>query len=422
MQDLSFPELGTAGSGSWLNDAKHRAWLLQQSRDQLRFFRQSLRAEPGFHVLDTSGKPLIGGAQELHATTRMVHSYGLAMIAGDDSAADLVAHGMDFLWSHHRDTTHGGYIYGLKGGEISDDRKLAYGHVFVLLAGATAKLAGHPDADRMISDVTQVLEDRFWSAERGLFADEFNRDWSPFSSYRGMNANMHGIEALLAAYEATGESQYLDKAKRILDFFVGDIAPRYQWRLPEHYTENWEVDPEYEGNPMFRPAGTTPGHSFEISRLLLQFWELNGQNDDDTRDKARKLYQTAFADAADPKLGGFVYTVDVEGKVLRPGRYWWPVTEAIGAAAAFIKLEGREADETTYRDLWAFAVAHLIDAERGGWFPELDHNNRPTEAQFVGKPDIYHSLQASLFPLSGRLSMIAGNLTGLLSRDATTGA
>jgi len=41
--------------------------------------------------------------------------------------------------------------------------------------------------------------------------------------------------------------------------------------------ENWTVDPGYSGNPMFRPAGTTPGHSFELGRLMLQHWELSGK-------------------------------------------------------------------------------------------------------------------------------------------------
>ena len=31
--------------------------------------------------------------------------------------------------------------------------------------------------------------------------------------------------------------------------------------------------------PMFRPAGTTPGHSFELARLLLQFDELSETSD-----------------------------------------------------------------------------------------------------------------------------------------------
>jgi len=87
-----------------------------------------------------------------------------------------------------------------------------------------------------------------------------------------------------------------------------------------------------------------------------------------------------------------------------PDRYWWPVTEAIGALAALIKLEPRAADRDWYARLWGFADAALIDHRRGGWFPELDAGGRPVDGQFRGKPDIYHALQADLLPLADGLS------------------
>ena len=42
--------------------------------------------------------------------------------------------------------------------------------------GATAKAAGHPGADRLIADVTEVLLSRFWEAEPGAVAEEFTAD------------------------------------------------------------------------------------------------------------------------------------------------------------------------------------------------------------------------------------------------------
>jgi len=66
--------------------------------------------------------------------------------------------------------------------------------------------------------------------------------------------------------------------------------------------------------------------------------------------------------------------------------------------AALQKSGPRPEDEGWYRRLWSFASAHLIDHARGGWFPELDDDGRPAARQFAGKPDIYHSLQAALYP------------------------
>lgn len=396
--------------GFWLDDPEHRGWLMAEATRQFAFFRASLRPGPGFQTLDHSGHPLPDDTQELHTTTRLVHSYALGHLAGLPGADQIVDHGMRYLHSHHRDPVHGGYVWALNGDQVTDGRKLAYGHVFVLLAGASARQVGHPEADALIGDVWQVLERHFWEDGPGLFCDEWNRDWTPFSTYRGMNANMHGVEALLTAYEATGREEFLSRAGRILDFFTTRIAPAEGWRLPEHYTETWQIDRSYAGNPMFRPAGTTPGHSFELGRLLLQYWDLSGRPEDGSPDRARQLIERALTDAWNTERGGFAYTLGFDGLVDNAARYWWPVTEAIGAVAALIKLDRRAGDEVWYRRLWSFADRFLIDHARGGWYPELDANDRLADTQFRGKPDIYHSIQAALFPLATGLSRNAETL------------
>jgi mannose/cellobiose epimerase-like protein (N-acyl-D-glucosamine 2-epimerase family) len=258
-----------------------------------------------------------------------------------------------------------------------------------------------------LADVTEILLTKYWEEKHGRFADEFRADWTAFSTYRGLNANMHAVEAHLAAFEATDDRSYLDRAGRILEFFFDDLAPAHGWRLPEHFTKNWKVDAEYEGNPMFRPAGSTPGHSFELGRLLLQYWDLTGRHDVDAPAKARCVVNQALKDASHPD-GGYVYTLK-DGKIAVADRYWWPVTEAIGALAALQKLTPNPEDEALYRGCWEFADQHLIDHKRGGWFPELDSTGRPTSRQLLGKPDIYHSIQAGLFPPVPALSRISAS-------------
>lgn len=404
----SHPDLADT-DGFWLDHPDHRAWLKAEAARLFAFFAATMRREPGFHSLAIDGSPLPDTVQELHNTTRLIHAYALAHLMGVPGAARIVDHGMDYLQGHHRDRTHGGYLRALDGSAIADDRKLAYGHVFVLLAAASARIAGHARADALMQDISACLDRHFWEDGPGLFADEWTRDWQPFSTYRGMNANMHGVEALLAAFEATGREIYLVRAGRILDIFTARIAPAEGWRLPEHYTAGWRIDRDYAGDPMFRPAGTTPGHSFEFARLLLQHWDLAGRPAGNAPERARRLIERALQDAWLPE-GGLAYTLDFGGGVADATRLWWPVTEAIGALAALIKLERNPADEAWYRRLWLFADRHFIDHVHGGWFAAIDATGQPTQSLFRGKPDIYHAVQACLFPLADGLSHQARSL------------
>ena len=164
---------------------------------------------------------------------------------------------------------------------------------------------------------------------------------------------------------------------------------------------------------MFRPAGTTPGHAFEWARLVLQYWDLCGRRDGGLLSGVRAVVAQALADGWDPRRGGLYYTLCADGRPDIRDRYWWPLTEAINVLAALLKCDPQASDAAWYQRMWHFADGHFIDHKQGGWFPELDANGTPTEKQFTGKPDIYHSVQAALFPLCAGVSRLYEGLRTL---------
>ena len=398
--------LGLSENGrEWVGLTGHRTWLLARANDLLDFYQgASIDPSGGFLDLGDDGRPLVGGpanafARQVQATARMVHCFAIAHLIGRPGAEAMIDHGMDFLWNQHRDRQNGGYFWAMGNDGPVDDSKQAYGHAFVLLAASSAKAAGHPDADRLLADVTEVLNTRFWEEQYGAVAEEFTRDWHPRSPYRGQNANMHLTEALMAAFEVTDDRAYLIKAERIAELLIHQAAAGNGWRLPEHFTQDWRPDIAYVGDPMFHPAGTTPGHSLEWTRLLLQLWELGGRRHDWLPDAARSLFSQALADGWDPVSGGIYYTLDNDGRPLTRDRYWWPCTEGIGAATFLNAIDGNPLYEEWYRRIWNWCATHFIDRANGSWRPQLNDALVPTTEPFFGRPDIYHALQACMIPL-----------------------
>jgi mannose/cellobiose epimerase-like protein (N-acyl-D-glucosamine 2-epimerase family) len=342
----------------------------------------------------------------------MVHCFAIAHLLGLPGADRIVDHGMAFLWERMRDGGHGGYFWAVDDDKPTDPTKQAYGHAFVLLAASSAMCVGHPDAPRLIEDVTQVIEDKFWDKAAGASTEEYNPDWSPIGTYRGQNSNMHLTEALMAAFEATGDRGYLDKAESIASLIIDRHARNEGWRVAEHFTESWDVDREYKGDPMFRPSGTTPGHALEWSRLLVQLWELGGRSKAWMIEAAAELFRKTASIGWDRKLGGFYYTLDWSDRPDQKDRYWWPCAEGIGAAAALGSVNADPIYEEWYRGIWSFLATHVID-KRHGWQPELDSALHPVSRVFEGRPDIYHAVQACLIPLFP----VDGSLTRQLKRN-----
>ena len=398
----------------WRARPAHRRWLADEADSLLAFYEPEL-IDPsgGFANLDARGRPLASDrVRPLHETTRMVHCFAIAHLLGRPGAADIVDHGMMAIRERHRDSRHGGYFWSFDDDGPRERDKLAYGHAFVLLAAASAKCVGHPDADALLADVAEILETRFWDKAHGASAEEFREDWTSFSHYRGQNANMHLTEALMAAFEATGDNSFLAKAESIADLILRRSAAAYDWRVPEHYRADWTVDRNYKGSDMFRPYGVTPGHALEWTRLALQLWALGGRRLAWLPDAARGLFARALAEGWDKRRGGVYYTLEWDGAPRVRDRLWWPVCEGIGAATFLGALDGGADFEAWYRRLWGFAARRFIDRRDGGWLPQLDDSLEPIAGYFVGKPDLYHALQACLIPLYPTDSSLTRGILG----------
>ncbi|MCW1918610.1 AGE family epimerase/isomerase [Rhodobacter sp. KR11] len=388
----------------WTDKLLHREWLWGQAEALWDFFQKGF-VDPsgGFYDLAPSGAPLdaAGQVHPIHIAARAVHGFAIGQLLGRPGSASVVDHGMEMLWRQHRDTAHGGYFWSMRGGVPVDANKQGYGHAFVLLAASSAKLVGHPLADAMLGDITEVLNARFWEPQFGAIAEEFTADWQPLEggTYRGQNSNMHLTEALMAGFEATGEAEYLAKARAIAERVIGQSARACGWRVAEHFTADWTLDRDYyHPNEMFRPAGTTPGHALEWARLILQLWVLDGKREAWMVEAAQGLFTQAMALGWDQAKGGLFYTLDWENRPAKRMKLWWPLCEAAAAAHWLNELVPGEW-EADYRRIWEVIGAHFVDRQNGGWYEERTEDLAPSYEIFPGKGDIYHALQACLIPL-----------------------
>ncbi len=363
-----------------------------------------------FHFFKDDGEVYDRTTRHLVSSARFVFNYAMAARRfGSVHWRNAARHGLRFLRDVHRDSASGGYVWQLRwhngSRKVLDDAQHCYGLAFVLLAHAHAAMAGIPEARQGISETFDLMESHFWEPAQSLYADEATADWT-LSPYRGQNANMHACEAMLAAFEATRDSRYLDRALAIAEAVTQQLATHSGGLIWEHWRAGpaceWLPDWDYnrhDRSNIFRPWGFQSGHLAEWAKLLIVLerarsarWLLP---------RARELFDAAVTHAWDTEHGGLYYGFAPHPE--RPGeffvcdhdKYFWVQAESIAAAALLALRTGESRYWDWYERLWAYAWQHFVDHRHGAWYRILTRDNRKMtdEKSPAGKTD-YHTMGA----------------------------
>lgn len=388
---------------NWLGNPHHDKWLDTHARDLLAFGTKVGDAGPGAAWLDGQGNPDASQPVNTWITCRMAHIYSIGALMGIPGSAPIAQSMLDALRvGPLRDTDAGGWFPGIGPDGNTLPGKSCYDHAFVLLAASSAVHADLDGAEELLTDAIAIYEDKFWDEEAGLAVDTWNTAFTELDTYRGINANMHSVEAMQAVAALRDPDLWLTRAESISRFVV-TIAGKHDWRIPEHYGPDWAPELELNADDpahQFKPYGATVGHGLEWARLLLHMEATPGRGDRPWLvEGAVELFKRAVTDgwSVDGKPG-FVYTTDWDGKPVVADRLHWVVPEATNAAAALYARLGDDSYAELYRIWWDYAATYMIDAEHGSWHHQLDADNVLNESVWPGKPDLYHTFQATLIP------------------------
>lgn len=389
---------------------------------QADFIRQHCRDILGFYdprVLDPAGgyyqnyyddgSLFAPGFRQLVSSTRIIVNYARASRELATSAEQAekyrayALHGLQFVEAYHFQPDSQTYAWTLQDQQVQSNTQQAYGYAFVLLAYAHVQLAGVAKVLPQIEQMWQLLEQRFWQPEFGLYADELSAE-GVLSSYRGQNANMHLCEAMLAAYQATQQPRFLQRAQLLAANITDRQAALSGGQVWEHYTAQFQLDLEYNKDDpknLYRPWGFQPGHQTEWAKLLLQLHRL--APDPALVSRAAALFDRAFALAWDHQQGGLVYGYDLAGQWCDDDKYFWVQAESMAAAALLYQTTAQPKYLEQYHQLWAYSWTHFVDHQHGAWYRLLSRLNQKlsNEKSSAGAKCDYHTLCACLDVLAG---------------------
>jgi glucose-6-phosphate isomerase len=348
----------------------------------------------------------------VNATRFVITHSMLYQLTGAAHYQRSVHHAVEFLLKAFRDPATGGYAWMIDWHDgkatVLDGTRHCYGLAFVMLAYAHALICGVDEARGWLAETFDLAERHFWEPDAELYADEATPDWT-LSPYRGQNANMHACEAMIAAYAATGQTHYIQRAECLAHNITCRQAALANGLVWEHYHPDWSVDWDYnlhDKSNIFRPWGYQSGHLTEWAKLLMQLdthapadWHVP---------RAVELFEAGVTTAWDRQYGGLHYGFGPNGSICDADKYHWVQAESLAAAALLAVRTEQPEYWAWYDKIWSYCWAHFVDHQQGAWFRILDpaNLNHTREKSPAGKVD-YHTIGACFDVLRAMVSIAA---------------
>lgn len=404
-----------------IDTEENRAFMSSLGCELLDFGKDFASPSGASYYLGDDGKPWTERPRETWITCRMAHVYSMGAMMNKKGCKELATQAIHGLLGELYDDKSGGWYAGVTSDGNVLPGKQCYAHAFVILAATSGTLAHIDGAGYLLDRALKLYDDKFWDEEEGLAVDTWNTEFTSLDSYRGLNANMHSVEAFLAVADVLDDEKYRQRAGRIIDRVIA-WAKNNDWRIPEHFTVEWipdlECNIEKPDDP-FKPYGATPGHGIEWARLIVQ-WALSTyiENEKGIKkyiDAAISLYNRAVKDAwnCDGNLG-LVYTTDWKGKPVVHDRMHWTLAEAINTSSVLYRVTKDEKYSKDYSMFLEYLEDMVHDHEKGSWFHQLNRDNELLNTVWPGKSDIYHAFQATVIPYAQTNISIACDIKELV--------
>jgi mannose-6-phosphate isomerase len=260
-------------------------------------------------------------------------------------------------------------------GDVLDRRRDSYDHAFVLLALAAVYAL---DRDAQVrSEIDGLLSylDTHLRSPHGGYAEGY-----PATLPRRQNPQMHLFEAMIAAFDATHDMAFQQRAGDFYGLFVANLYDKRTQALGEYFEDDWSK---------IEPVSVEPGHQAEWCWLLKGFERITGCP---TGRPRSELLATALR-YQDAETGCVVDEGDTAGNIRRSTRRLWPQTEMAKAWIAQAESGEEGAADQARAALARLQRHYLSHPVAGAWYDQFDGEGRSLVAT-IPASSFYHVLCA----------------------------
>jgi N-acylglucosamine 2-epimerase len=280
-------------------------------------------------------------------------------------------HALDFIRAHGFDTDGRVFYSVTRDGRPLRKRRYLFAEIFAIMGFAEyAHATGDREAlqtARKLFGFVQELNARPWNVP-GALEPKVNPITRPM---RGHSMSMIQINTLQVMRRADTGADALPY-DALIDTQIEEVFRYFVKPEMKALLETVGPQGEYLGD---LPEGrcVNPGHAIETAWFILE--EGKRRNDRKLIERALPILDWSLDQGWDPKYGGILYFVDIEGK--QPVQYewdmklFWPHNEAIYATLLAYSLTGEAKYERWFEKILKWALARFPDRRYGEWFGYL---------------------------------------------------
>ena len=289
-----------------------------------------------------------------------------------------------FIENHFLDKKNGGVYWETDcNGTVVVNKKQVYAEAFTIYAYAEYFLAfGDKSALDFAMDLFNKLETICYDKKNGGYFEAFSETWDKLDDVRlsdkdlnepkGMNTNLHVLEAYTTLYEATKDARVGKALKDEILLYLNTIVDKNN-HVTIFFSEDWQP----------KTTEFSYGHDIESTWLIWEAAELLNDKSllNEIRPKILAMVDTFIAEGFDKKTNSTWYEYFPKTGKKDSDRHWWVQIEAVEGLANAYDMTG----DKKYRDLalkqWDYISQNLIDRVHGEWFWRIDDDGFPVDSE-----------------------------------------
>jgi mannose-6-phosphate isomerase len=197
---------------------------------------------------------------------------------------------------------------------------------------------------------------------------------------RRQNPQMHLFEAMLAAFDATHDTVFQNRAGDFFALFLANLYDKQKKVLGEYFEDDWS---------RIEPVSVEPGHQAEWVWLLKGFERITGC----PTGRFRAELLVSALRYRDEVTGCLVDEGTAAGEIKRHSRRCWPQTEIAKAWIAQAEAGEAGAADEARAALSRLQRHYLSHPVAGGWYDQFDREGNSLIAT-IPASSFYHVLCA----------------------------